>query len=136
VADDRPTIDPCVCHRGREAARNCPHHTLADYDAADAARDRPTIDPLVQAVAEALLSFDLTAIPDEATLESEARELAEVAVAALVPLIRAQVAEEIRATKAEWMLSAVHAGSDRDRRVAVCTGMECAAALTEGTNRG
>ena len=53
--------------------------------------DRPTIDRLVQAVAEALLSVDLTAIPDGATVESEARELAEVAVAALVPLIRAQV---------------------------------------------
>jgi hypothetical protein len=56
-----------------------------------------TDDRLVQAVAEALLSVDLTAIPDDATLESEARELAEVAVAALVPLIRAQVASEIRA---------------------------------------
>ena len=89
--------------------------------------DRPTIDRLVQAVAEALLSVDLTAIPDGATVESEARELAEVAVAALVPLIRAQVAEEIETATdhpqnahlpSEWhdgMIAAADIAAEGDR---------------------
>jgi hypothetical protein len=111
--------------------------------------DRPTTDPLVLAVTGALSEHGFVSngadhycgcggVKFEVWPQWDAycEHIAEVAVAALVPLIRAQVAEEIRATKAEWMLSAVHAGSDRDRRVAVCTGMECAAALTEGTNRG
>jgi len=82
--------------------------------------DRPTIDRLVQAVAEALLSVDLTAIPDGATVESEARELAEVAVAALVPLIRAQVASEIR---------------EAHKTAPNCCAYDTAARIAEGTDR-
>ena len=91
--------------------------------------DRLTIDRLVQAVAEALLSVDLTAIPDEATLESEARELAEVAVAALVPLIRAQVAEEIRAEVASLR------ATEQPDYIRAAMDLEVAARIAEGTDR-
>ena len=78
MTDDRPTIDPrthpCVCHRGREAARNCPHHTLADYDEADAARDRPTIDrDAQQTAAEGEVSVRSTGVaPAEAVASPSA----------------------------------------------------------------
>ena len=59
-----------------------------------------SINAAVAAAAEALLAFDVTVIPDGQTVEAEARELAQVAVAAARPLIEAEVRDLFATTEA------------------------------------
>ena len=92
-----------------------------------------TTDPAVTAAAEAVT---ILCAADQAMIET--------VVAAARPIIEAEVRERIAAeiedTALRWRLSALHAGSDRDRRMAHIDGMEYAmrtfVARVDGSGNG